>query len=105
MNGQGGKDLKTANWQSLRYTRINSLHISHTAHCMIADFLGQNKSKKRRNLHRKGLDMQMLKKREQFETFPQNWTHDKLASAITMGCGPVTAGPIRGRLGLFVQYM
>lgn len=45
------------------------------------------------------LNMQMFYRREQFVTFPQNWTHDKLASLITMGCAPETAGPIGEREG------
>lgn len=45
------------------------------------------------------LNMQMSYQREQFVTFPQNWTHDKLVSLITMGCAPETAGPIGEREG------
>lgn len=48
---------------------------------------------------------QYAKQRKQFVTFPQNYTHDKLACAITMGCAPVTGEREMGVLGLFVQYM
>ena len=97
-HGEGVKCLKTANWQRPRYTRSDSLLISHTApHVIVHDcwFPRTTNSKKGRSLLTKDFSAQYtnVKQREQSVTFPQNWTHDKLASAITVWYAPVTADP------------
>lgn len=56
MNGEV-KQFKAANWQRPRWTRSNSLHISHTAHRMIVDFL-RTTSKKKRSLITKDFSAQ-----------------------------------------------